>query len=247
MSSDERQAQIAEAVCGLARAEAAPVAVRHICAVCETTLDASGVAVFLTSRYLRVEPAYATSAAAAALAETQAVSGDGPAWDCLAGAHEVVTEDLDDPKQQRRWPLFARAALRAGVRFALAVPVLAYGVPVAVLSTHRHQPGGLRAGHRQDARQFAALIRDLLLANTAASPQADDEDHPVDRFFAGRLRARWARVHQAAGMMIASQHATDATEALLRLRATAFALDRTLPEVADDMLTSTHRYRPGHR
>lgn len=109
---------------------------------------------------------------------------------------------------------------------------------MAVLVIHRHRPGALGPGHHQDARQFATLIRELLLTHTASAPTAADEN-PVDRFFAGRLRARWARVHQAAGML-AHQLGADVTEALLRLRATAFATDRNLPDVAHDVLTGAH-------
>ncbi|WP_154676333.1 ANTAR domain-containing protein [Amycolatopsis benzoatilytica] len=241
MTSDERQAQLAEAIEGLADAEGVPVAVRHICAVCVAELDASGVALYLSGLHALIEPVYATHLASEGLAEAQAMLGDGPAWACRAEVKEVSAPDLADPAEQRRWPLFAGAAARAGLRFALDLPVVAGGVPVAVLSIHRRWPGGLPLGHHQDARRFAALIRSLLLEH--ATPDASDTDrNPLDRIFSGRLHTRWTKVHQASGIA-AAQLGTDMTEALLRLRATALATGRALPDVADEVLTGARSYQ----
>ena len=45
-----------------------------------------------------------------------------------------------------RWPVFAVAAARLGVRAVFALPVTVAGFPVGVLTLCRHRPGRLTGG-----------------------------------------------------------------------------------------------------
>jgi hypothetical protein len=139
----------------------------------------------------------------------------------------VLVADLRDPGEQR-WPAYAAAVVETGVRAVYALPVSAAAAPIGVLDLYRSAPGSLS---EQDlsggllAAQLAALpLMDLL------GDSQDCEGGDVDAGLALSALER-VEVYQATGMLM-GQLGCDPSEALVRLRAHAFAVGLTASEVA---------------
>jgi AmiR/NasT family two-component response regulator len=98
-----------------------------------------------------------------------------------------------------------------------------------VLIFCRDRPGALSA---------EGLARGLVIADVASqvvlAVQAGARGDRVHEVLAGEP-AHWAEVHQATGM-IAAQLGVSVDDAFVRLRAYAFGDNRTLREVADDVV-----------
>lgn len=162
----------------------------------------------------------------AALDEAGFTLGEGPGRDCVSAGVPVLVADLADAAA--RWPAFTPAALDLGVRAVFALPLRIGAISVGTLVAHRGTPGLLRNGQLVDALALADALTALLLRRgTDGTARAIDEgdDPPTHRF----------EVHQATGM-ISVQLGVSLSDALLRLRAYAYADDRPLNEVAADVV-----------
>ncbi len=131
-----------------------------------------------------------------------------------------------------RWPGFAGGALEAGVRAVFAFPLRVGAIRLGVLDLYRDRAGPLSTDELAEALSFADAATLLLLhaqASTAPSsavPVLDDR----------------AEVHQATGV-VSVQAAVGLAEALVLLRARAFADQRPLGDLARDVLTGTVSFR----
>jgi hypothetical protein len=136
---------------------------------------------------------------------------------------------VGDPAEDR-WPAFGRAALRSGVRAVFALPVAVASTPVGALDLFCHRPG-LLSTDRLDgglwAAELAALpLLDLMTADIDWTAAGEDEDGWEQLASLQRVE-----VYQATGMIIAELD-IDAAEALVRLRAYAFAKGSTASQTA---------------
>lgn len=114
---EARHQEITSAIRALADAEGTSLAMRHVCRSCSAVLGADGVAPFLASPHMPVEPALAINPASGDFAETQTTLGEGQAVECLNAQRVVAAPDLSTPAVLARWPLFARPRrLRASTR-----------------------------------------------------------------------------------------------------------------------------------
>jgi hypothetical protein len=186
--------------------------------------------------------------------ELQFTAGEGPSMEALSmevltRSGPLVVEGLGAPGQQARWPLFAPAAVEAGIAalyvFPLRIGAACFGVFVAYLD----RPGTLSPTAMGDAMIFAALALELLLdhlsdvAAGVSGGECDDAGFSVELDGdpgGGQFGFGWAfddrpEIHQATGM-VSEQLGVDISTALLRLRARAFAGDRMLSELAADVV-----------
>jgi hypothetical protein len=161
--------------------------------------------------------------------------GQGPSRDAVFAGVPVLVPDIDAPDQTARWPAFAFGVSRFPVRAVFAFPLHIGAISVGVLTAHRAAPGSLTDEQLADALTLADAVTLLLVhqacgePDAAASPEAEPGpgwEHP-STYRAG--------VHQASGM-ISVQLDVSLAEALVRLRAHAFAEDRLINEVAADVL-----------
>ena len=145
----------------------------------------------------------------------------------------VLVADLS--RALTRWPAFSPAAMDLGVRAVFALPLRVGAISVGTLLAHRAAPGSLRKGQLLDAFALADALTVLLLHRaTDETTRAIAEGE--------RPSAAWVvpgthrfEVHQATGM-ISVQLGVGLAEALLRLRAHAYADGRPLHEVAADVV-----------
>jgi ANTAR domain len=145
----------------------------------------------------------------------------------------VLAVDLAD-RHDVRWPAYGAAMLAYQIRGVHAMPVLVAGQYVGALDLFCAQPGPLGAEQLAGAVAAAELAAIPVLDLMNADLQAAVSD-PSSNAWAELNTLSRAEVSQATGMLMA-QLDIDATEALVRLRAHAYATDRSAIDVARDIL-----------
>lgn len=210
----------------------------RIGAACIDRLPVDEVTVVLSDGGTQSGAAYASGPAVEGLEETAFTTGDGPSVDALRTGAPVLVRDLRADARTAGWPGWLPAALAAGIRGVHAFPIQAGAITVGVLTMYARRPLAL------DAEQLGLALRladqafiGLLDVMSGVLEAPDGEPAPVDRTV---LRAD---VHRAAGMVMA-QTGLRIDEALVRLRAHAYAVDRPISEVAADVLAGRHRFVP---
>jgi hypothetical protein len=204
------------------------VDVEHVCTAVVSATGADGVAVTVILSATPREMIYASDRVASQLEELILMLGEGPGVDALAGS-PALGADLTTPECVARWPVFAPAAVHAGIRAVFALPLQVGAVRLGVMDLYRVQPGDL--GHDE-------LADALVLADTACALLLDaaqrDQSRP-DRRWPEQASPQHPEVHQATGM-ITVQLGVTADVALIRLRAYSYAHDRRLRDVAGDVV-----------
>ena len=137
--------------------------------------------------------------------------------------------------QAPRWLAFTPQAVEAGVRAMFAFPLQVGTARLGALNLYCDGPGPLSDDQHADALVLAELIAWWILDRQADAPAGslaqeleDDADFNLV-------------VHNAAGA-VSVQLDVSITEALIRLRAYAFSNDRSLREVAEDVMTRKLRF-----
>lgn len=170
-----------------------------------------------------------TDGPARTMEELQFTLGEGPCVDASTSGRPVLQPDLA-LTAPARWPGFAAGALEVGVRAVFAFPLQVGGIRVGVLDLYRDVEGVLTTGELAEALAFADAATSILLHMQGQTRRAGDDARLVtavdDR----------AEVHQATGM-VSVQAAIVLADALVLLRAHAFAAERPILQVARDVLT----------
>jgi hypothetical protein len=227
--NEDRAARIWASIYDCARREGAPLSVRHICLACAEAVSAD-VAVFLSDSTLRTgQLVFATDPLGEELVELQTISGEGPAVEAAAGFEPVLVPDLADEQSRGLWPGYVPGALRAGARAQFSVPLRIGAVRLGALDLHRRVAGALAPGALADAMVCADAALAIVLDGAAG---ASGED----RFF-----DHGAELHQAAGM-VSVQLGVPVGEAMVRLRAHAYAHGERLGEVAKAVVQRRLRF-----
>jgi hypothetical protein len=159
--------------------------------------------------------------------DLQFVLGEGPGLDAHATGRPVLEPDLSRPAT--RWSAFAPAALREGVRGVFSFPLVAGAARLGALDLSCATSGPLSIGQRADAGVMADVVAQTLLAAQSVAPP-DWLGHEF-----GDSRTLRLEVHQAAGML-SEQLDIRAADALVMLRAHAYAEQRQIDVVARDVV-----------
>ncbi|WP_236794166.1 GAF and ANTAR domain-containing protein [Amycolatopsis sp. GM8] len=217
--NEDRAARIWASIVGLAHREGVPISLRQVCLACAEATS-TGVAAFLSTSTLQVgQLVFATDPVGEELVELQTTSGEGPAVDAAAGFEPVLVPDLADARSRARWPGYVPDALRAGVKAQFSIPLRIGAVRVGALDLHRPEPGELAPGPLADAMICADAALAVILDSRAGGTGEDG--------FLGQ----GAELHQAAGM-VSVQLGVPVGDAMVRLRAHAYAHGERLGEVA---------------
>lgn len=205
----------------------------RLCEACVLLLDVDAAAISLVFDGANAGTLGSSSNSARAFDELQFTYGEGPCLDAVSQQAPVVVVDLADPGEAR-WPNYGLAMLEHRIRGVFAMPVLAAGEYVGALDLFRAEPGAL--GREQLAGAAAAAdlagipVLDLLAGDLRAAV-----DDPASDAWAELHALSRAEVSQATGMLVA-QLDVDPTEALVRLRAHAYATGRSATDVARDII-----------
>ena len=165
--------------------------------------------------------------------ELQFTLGEGPCLDSVSTRSPVLVADLADP-DEARWPIYGPALLSYKIRGVFAMPVLVAGEHIGALDLFRAQPGRLDEDHLAGA---------IVAAELAGAPLLDVMDDDLAAAINDPESNAWAELHtlsraevsQATGMLVA-QLGVEPAEALIRLRAHAYATGRSSTDVARDIL-----------
>ena len=200
----------------------------RLCAVCPGVVGVTGAGVMLMSGDIPHGSLSSTDDVSQLIEELQYTLGEGPCVDAYQQDSVVAEPDLAEPVA-RRWPAFTPPALQAGVRAVFGFPLRVGTVRLGALNLYRDRPGLLNGEQHADALVVADVAARWVLDAQAGAPSgvvAKELEAGADFHFA---------VHNAAGM-VSVQGGISVAEALIRLRAFAFANDRLLADVADDVV-----------
>jgi hypothetical protein len=201
---------------------------RRLCAEGLRRLPVDGAAVSVRGESTNNELLHATDPVIARLDDLQFVIGEGPCLDAYRLRAPVLEADLASAAAVSRWPVFAREAFGTGAAAVFAFPLQAGSVPFGVLELYRAVPGDFSEGEKATALLLADRGAHDVLEDFEARqlmPTASDSDAVFGR----------AAIAQATGM-IAVQRGITVAQALIELRAAAFAANRATADVAADVL-----------
>ncbi|MFK4099411.1 GAF and ANTAR domain-containing protein [Streptomyces sp. NPDC019531] len=208
----------------------------RLCEAAVKLLPVVGASVSLRSNGMPVQLS-SSSDRAARLSEIQATLGDGPCVHAATIGAPVLADDLTDGRDARRWPVFAQEATAAGVRAVYSMPLGNDAVCVGTLDLYRDTPGALAARELRTAQLVAGVMTVALMA----LPSGEENGPEGDESWLSGLATDYDEVYQAVGMIMV-QLGIGADEALARLRAHAFAHDRTAVEVAREVVWHRKRF-----
>lgn len=173
------------------------------------------------------------------LMELEMTLSDGPAVEVARTGEAAGEADLLAPASSR-WPLYVPEALAIGVRAVFGFPVRIGAVRFGALTLCREAPGELSAEQRVDAGLMASVVARAVLAMQAGNP-----DGSLLEELRGGPELDF-RVHQAAGML-AVQGSTSVRDALVSLRARAYASGTELSVLAQRVVTRQTSLHPETR
>jgi hypothetical protein len=202
-----------------------PLALR-LCWACLDILHVDGAAITIVTDGSTRTTLASTDATAERLDDLQDIVGEGPVPDAQTSG-QIVAAEIGDVVQSR-WPLFVPAAFKAvGDVRVIAVPIGPGSDVFGVLMLYQSKSRPL--GHDPAIVRFLAnAIGAALLREPAPNPEAADVS--VSDTWSGR-----AAVHQATGMVIA-QLGVKPDDALAILRAHAYAHEKSMRAIAQDVL-----------
>lgn len=202
-----------------------------LCAHAAAELEVSATAVVLMSRNEAGSIAAAYGARLRTVQDLQFALGEGPGLTAFRSGLPVLVEDV--ARATERWPAFVPAAVAHGVAAVFALPLRIGAIRLGVLCLLRDEPGPLSAAHLAGGHDLATLATVLALDFQHGPP---DVVQNVDGGWANR-----AVVHQATGM-VAVQLGTGLADALARIRAFAYAQERSIYDVASDVVVHEKRF-----
>jgi hypothetical protein len=204
-----------------------------LCEACVTLFDIDAAAISLVFAGAASGTLGSSGAAARAYDELQFTFGEGPCLDSVSTRAPVLIADLAKPSNGR-WPAYAPAMLNYRIRGIFAIPVVVAGEYVGALDLFRTQPGELPRDELAGA---------VVAAELASAPWLDVMDSDLQAAVSDPKSNAWAdfnvlsrtEVSQATGMLVA-QLEIEPAEALVRLRAHAYATNHSVTYVARDIL-----------
>jgi len=200
----------------------------RLCEVSADVIGMTGAGIMLMSGDTQRGSVCSSNDVSALIEDLQYTLGEGPCIDAYRHDRPVLEPDLANPATPR-WLAFTPPAVAAGAEAIFGFPVQVGTIRLGALNLYRDQPGALSDDQHADALVMASVAARAVLAAQAKAPPAE---------LAAELEAggnfRFV-VHQASGM-VAAQLGIGVGEALVRLRAYAFANDRMLSDVAEDVV-----------
>jgi hypothetical protein len=173
--------------------------------------------------------AHASAPQAQVVEDLQHTLGEGPGVDASRSGAAVLVPDLSDTRDPSlaHWPTFAAEAVENGVRAAFAFPLLLGTARIGAMSLYREDPGSLTSQQVSQGRATADSVALTLAEKGDGLPRTDRRGDPM-------------RVHQAAGMAMV-QLGVPIDQALLRMRAIAYAEGTTVDQLADAIVNRRRR------
>lgn len=194
-----------------------------------TGVDGAGVSIVVPSG--THEPLYASNEVADEIERLQVMLGEGPCIEASTMGTPVLVTDLTDSRDEEssRWPVFRNEAIRIGARAIFAFPIRIGAISLGAVDLYRETAGPLSP---PELNRALSSMDEVGLAVLEAPDYYGDADAPTIINMT---------VHQAAGRVMA-QIDSSIEEALVRLRAAAFAEGISLTELATDVVNGRRRF-----
>ncbi|MFF3277542.1 ANTAR domain-containing protein [Streptomyces chrestomyceticus] len=201
---------------------------------CAHALGLGGIAVSLR---WGAELVWFSDQVSARLQDAQFTLGQGPSLTADFTVVPYQVADLQEPGgEDGLWPQFAAEAAAVQVRAMFVWPVRSGEARFGALTGYRTVPGLLSAQQAADGLRVADALAGRLLAwrpGTGNHPNGEGRNDGPGQ--AGAVDLHRIEVHQATGVL-SIRLGVPLAEALVRLRAQAFASGRTVTEAAQDVL-----------
>lgn len=209
-----------------------------LCAVCVELLSVTGAGITIMGGD-QAGPICVSDPSVSALEDLQYGIGQGPCRDAFRSGISVHAPRLDDIAWSR-WPSFVDLARISGFGAVFAYPLSAEGANVGVLTLYQRLEGSLSEAQNNDSVALAEVLTETVLSL--------QDEAPAGTLAAGLDEAveYRAEIYQASGM-VAVQLSISATDALLRIRAHAFANDQSVAETAAQIVNRRLRLDNDHR
>lgn len=208
----------------------------RLCEGCAEIMAMTGAGIMLMSGDVPRGSICSSNAVSALIEDLQYTLGEGPCVDAYEHDQPVLEPDLAAAGVSR-WVAFTPGAVEAGARAVFGFPLRVGAARIGALNLYRDHPGPLDDDQHANALVLAGVAARAVLGMQAEAPPgmlgAELEAGSDFRFV----------VHQASGMLSA-QLEVSVGEALVRLRAYAFAHGRPLGAVAEDVVA--RRLRLSH-
>jgi hypothetical protein len=206
----------------------------HVCRVAAAEMAASGAGVSVMTRHGGRGLYAASDAVSERFEDLQFVLGEGPCIEAFEARRPVMIADLSSDAMHR-WPLYAPAVHEDGLRAVFAFPLQVGAARLGVMDVFREQPGPLTEVQLGTAFLVADMIVEVLLDR-----QEGHGRQGIDGGLVWNVGNR-AQLFQAQGMVMV-QLGIPVAEAMVRMRAVAFAEGRRLDDVAADVVNGTLRF-----
>ena len=208
--------------------EAARAPSSRLCTVCAEVVAVTGAGITIMGSD-HAGPICVSNPKVRALEDLQFTIGQGPCHDAFATRRPVHAARLDTAASDR-WPPFVDLAKASGINAVFAYPLVSDDAKIGVLTLYQESEGDLSETQDDDSVALAEILAETLLSLQDAATAGT-----LAPSLQGAVSYR-AEIYQASGM-IAIQLNVPAEEAMMRIRAHAFANDRTLHDVAADIVT----------
>lgn len=176
----------------------------------------------------------ATDETAARLAEIQYTLGEGPCLAAVRAQAPVLSVDLADRSDSHRWPLFAQQATAAGARSVFSFPLGEAGEVLGTLDLYDRTPRMLDDAELGMTMHAAGALAWALATHHQHHSERSPETDPGVGWLK-KAENSYEEVYKAVGMLMV-RLGVPADEAMARLRARAFSKDRSVTDVARDVV-----------
>jgi GAF domain-containing protein len=208
--------------------------ISSLCLATTDVLSVSGAGLLLMSKGRSLACVGVSDAATEVVEQLEFTLGEGPCVDAYQRKAPVFDPDLGDVKTER-WPEFRRGAMAAGIRAAFGFPLLVDSVCIGALNLYRTRPGALTDRQIGDALVVADIVGRTLLRW-----QADAAPGTV-AWQLEEVPKHGIEIHQASGR-ISVQAGVSLADAVVLLRAYAFANDRPIGDIAHEVASGALRF-----
>lgn len=206
----------------------------RLCALCAELLPITGASISLMAHTAARRLLYSSDEVARQLAEAQYTLGDGPGLRAFSIGAPVFAADLSKGEDARQWPVFALRALETGATAVFSFPLGIGAITAGTLDLYRDSPGTLSEAETAAALLIADAATLGVLRLYARRGETEYIERNGDLDWLGG-ESDHDEVHQATGMVMI-QADVGAEEALLMLRARAFAGGMSLPALAREVV-----------
>lgn len=206
--------------------------------VCAAVTGVTGAGLMLMEGDVSRGSVAATDEVSTLIEDTQFAVGEGPCIDAYLQDRPVLEPDLANPAVVR-WVAFTPPVVAAGARSVFGFPLQFGAVRLGALNLYSNRPGSLTDDQHADA---------IVMADVAAQTLLIMQSHAKPGELAAELEVGSQFqyvVHQASGM-VAVQLGVSAAQALIRLRGYAFGNNRSLRDVAQDVVARRLRFDDGN-